>query len=75
MTTKSDTNPIRENLRKEGFALIDETLTFLIDSLSDALTSLGEDELIPFPPWKNPSPESPPAGGNPATLLYWISAT
>ncbi len=63
MTTKSDTNPIRENLRKEGFALIDETLTFLIDSLSDALTSLGEDELIPFLPWRNSTPESTPPEG------------
>jgi len=63
MTTKSDTNPIRESLRKEGFALIDDTLTFLIDSLSDALTSLGEDELIPFLPWRNATPESAPPEG------------
>ncbi len=63
MPTKSDTNPIRENLRKEGFALIDDTLTFLIDSLSGALTSLGEDELIPFLPWRGATPESTPPEG------------
>lgn len=59
----TDINPVRENLRQEGFALIDEKLTFLIDSLSDALTSLGEDELIPFLPWRNCTPESTPPEG------------
>lgn len=62
-TTKSEINPVRENLRQEGFTLIDETLTFLIDSLSDSLTSLGEDELIPFLPWRNNTPESTPPDG------------
>lgn len=61
--TNTDINPVRENLRKEGFALIDDTITFLIDSLSDALTSLGEDELIPFLPWRNVTPESEPPEG------------
>ncbi len=62
-TTNSDINPVRENLRQEGFALIDDTLTFLIDSLSDSLTSLGEDELIPFLPWRNVTPDSTPPEG------------
>ncbi len=61
--TTKEINPIRENLRLEGFALIDETLTFLIDSLSDALTSLGEDELIPFLPWRNVTPDNAPPEG------------
>jgi len=65
----SDTNSsnhsveVRENLRQQGFELIDDTLTFLIDSLSDALTSLGEDELIPFLPWRNFTPETAPPEG------------
>lgn len=62
-TNKTAINPIRENLRNEGFALIDDTLNFLIDSLSDALTSLGEDELIPFLPWRNETPNSTPPEG------------
>jgi len=62
-TDKTAINPIRENLRIEGFALIDDTLNFLIDSLSDALTSLGEDELIPFLPWRNETPDSAPPEG------------
>ena len=60
---QSDTTAIRENLRIEGFELIDDTLNFLIDSLSDALASLGEDELIPFLPWRNETPESTPPEG------------
>lgn len=62
-TSNPETNPVRENLRQEGFTLIDDTLTFLIDSLSDALTSLGEDELIPFLPWRNATPDSTPPEG------------
>ncbi len=57
-TPTKEINLDRKNLRLEGFTLIDETLTFLIDSLSDALTSLGEDELIPFLPWRDVTPES-----------------
>jgi len=62
-TPNTAPNAIRENLRQEGFTLIDNTLTFLVDSLSDALTSLGEDELIPFLPWRNETPESTPPEG------------
>lgn len=54
----------RQRLRLEGFELIDETLTFLIDCLGDALKQLGEDELLPYLPWSNsPSPtQTPPEG-------------
>ena len=62
-TNKTTTKLIRESLRNEGFDLIDDTLNFLIDSLSDALTSLGEDELIPFLPWRNETPNSTPPEG------------
>ena len=44
----TETNPTREQLRLEGFELIDETLSFLVGCLGDALKSLGEDELLPF---------------------------
>ena len=33
---------------------LDETLSYLISCLSDALKSLGEDELIPYIPWSGP---------------------
>ena len=52
----TDKNQIRENLRSEGFELIDSTLSLLVDSLSEALTSLGEDDLIPFLPWRGETP-------------------
>ncbi|WP_018970123.1 phosphoenolpyruvate carboxylase [Rubritalea marina] len=54
----TDKNQIRENLRSEGFELIDSTLSLLVDSLSDALKSLGEDDLIPFLPWRGETPAS-----------------
>ncbi|MGE9269814.1 MAG: phosphoenolpyruvate carboxylase, partial [Verrucomicrobiales bacterium] len=47
----------REELRLQGFDLIDENLSFLISCLSDALQSLGETELIPFLPWTGKVPE------------------
>ena len=54
MTSSSIT---REELRIQGFDLIDETLSSLISCLSDALKSLGEDELIPYLPWSGSVPE------------------
>jgi phosphoenolpyruvate carboxylase len=60
----TDKNQIRENLRSEGFELIDNTLTLLVDSLADALTSLGEDDLLPFIPWRGgETPTSAPPEG------------
>lgn len=59
----TDKNQIRETLRSEGFELIDSTLSLLVDSLSDALTSLGEDELLPFLPWRGETPKSDPPEG------------
>lgn len=47
----------REELRLQGFDLIDETLSHLISCLSDALESLGENDLIPYLPWSGEIPE------------------
>jgi phosphoenolpyruvate carboxylase len=48
----------RDQLRIEGFGLIDERLTYLLGCLHDALASAGETELLPFMPWsgKEPAP-------------------
>jgi len=54
MTSASTT---REELRLQGFDLIDENLSFLISCLSDALQSLGETELIPYLPWTGKVPD------------------
>ena len=53
----SSSNTTRDELRIQGFDLIDETLSYLISCLSDALKSLGEDELIPYIPWSGKVPE------------------
>ncbi|BCX48724.1 phosphoenolpyruvate carboxylase [Haloferula helveola] len=57
------TSSTREQLRLEGFELIDENLRFLIDCLSDALRSLGETELLPYLPWSGSVPEEQPPEG------------
>lgn len=56
-------SPIREQLRIEGFELIDESLAFLVGCLGDALRSLGEDALIPYLPWSGTVPENDPPEG------------
>jgi len=55
--------PIREQLRQQGFEMIDKTLDLLIDSLSEALTNLGETELLAFIPWRSDVPKSDPPEG------------
>ncbi|MFM2199555.1 MAG: hypothetical protein RLZZ505_2987 [Verrucomicrobiota bacterium] len=53
----------RDQLRIEGFGLIDERLNYLLGCLRDALSSAGETQLLPFMPWsgKEPAPgEIPP---------------
>ncbi|MCW1914436.1 phosphoenolpyruvate carboxylase [Luteolibacter sp. GHJ8] len=55
--------PTREQLRLEGFELIDETLSFLVACLGDALKSLGEESLIPYLPWSGTVPENHPPDG------------
>ncbi|MFT3990533.1 MAG: phosphoenolpyruvate carboxylase [Luteolibacter sp.] len=57
-------NPTREQLRLEGFGLIDEKLDYLLGCLKDALESTGEKELLPFMPWsgKEPKPGQMPDG-------------
>lgn len=59
----TEPQPTREQLRLEGFELIDDTLAFLIGCLGDALKSLGEDALLPYLPWSGTVPdEHPPEG-------------
>jgi len=49
----------RQRLRLEGFELIDETLSFLIECLGEALEQLGEQELLPYLPWSgHPAPQA-----------------
>ena len=43
--------PTREQLRVEGFGLIDERLSYLLGCLQDALASAGETELLTYMPW------------------------
>src|SRR5690606_14415197 len=56
--TETAGNPTREQLRLEGFGLIDETLEFLLGCLKDALESTGETELLPYMPWSGVEPTS-----------------
>ncbi len=57
--TETSPLPIREQLRLEGFELIDETLSFLVSCLGDALRDLGRHDLIPYLPWSGtPQPDS-----------------
>jgi len=62
--TETAGNPTREQLRLEGFELIDETLGYLLGCLKDALQSTGETALLPFMPWSGvePAPGSAPEG-------------
>ncbi|MBX3743353.1 MAG: phosphoenolpyruvate carboxylase [Akkermansiaceae bacterium] len=62
--TETAGNPTREQLRLEGFELIDETLGYLLGCLKDALQSTGETELLPYMPWSGvePAPGSAPEG-------------
>ena len=55
--TDTSSNPIREQLRLEGFDLIDERLQYLLGCLEEALVSTGETELLPFLPWSGREPE------------------
>lgn len=56
--TDSASIPIREQLRLEGFDLIDERLSYLLGCLEDALKSTGETKLLPYLPWSGRVPES-----------------
>jgi phosphoenolpyruvate carboxylase len=49
-------NSTREQLRMEGFGLIDETLAFLMGCLKDVLENAGKRELLPFVPWSGGDP-------------------
>jgi len=51
------TNQTREQLRIEGFGLIDERLSYLLGCLHDALESAGETELLAFMPWSGQEPD------------------
>jgi phosphoenolpyruvate carboxylase len=69
--TDTASNPVREQLRLEGFDLIDEQLKFMLSCLEEALEATGETELLPFMPW---SGRQPATGSTPAGLsqLYSI---
>ncbi|RYD41073.1 MAG: phosphoenolpyruvate carboxylase, partial [Verrucomicrobiaceae bacterium] len=56
--TDSASIPIREQLRLEGFDLIDERLKYLLGCLEEALKSTGETELLPYLPWSGKIPET-----------------
>jgi phosphoenolpyruvate carboxylase len=62
--TDSAAQPTREQLRLEGFDLIDERLHYLLGCLEDALKSTGETELLPYLPWSGsqPQPGNAPEG-------------
>ncbi|KAB2638124.1 MAG: phosphoenolpyruvate carboxylase [Verrucomicrobia bacterium] len=64
MLTTAHSAPTREQLRLEGFDLIDDTLAFLIGCLGEALRSTGESELLRYLPWSGtlPDEDHPPAG-------------
>ena len=72
ITASSFMTSTREQLRIEGFGLIDERLSYLLGCLEDALESAGEKELLPFMPWagKAPSTSTTPPEGLPK--LYSI---
>jgi phosphoenolpyruvate carboxylase len=55
--TESSGIPTREQLRLEGFDLIDQQLDYLLKCLEDALVSTGERDLLPFMPWSGQTPE------------------
>ena len=55
--TDSTANPTREQLRLEGFDLIDERLQYLLGCLEEALKSTGETELLSYLPWSGREPQ------------------
>ncbi|GAA5124926.1 phosphoenolpyruvate carboxylase [Luteolibacter yonseiensis] len=55
--TDTASNSTREQLRLEGFDLIDERLQYLLGCLEDALVSTGETELLPYLPWSGRVPD------------------
>ncbi|MEP4076644.1 phosphoenolpyruvate carboxylase [Haloferula sp.] len=63
MSTPSSSTSTRDQLRIEGFELIDEKLTYLTSCLAEALESLGETELLPYLPWSGEVPEDNPPEG------------
>ncbi len=54
----------RQRLRLEGFELLDDSLSFLMSCLGDALRNLGETQLLPYLPWSGlPVPKEPAPHG------------
>ncbi len=58
-----EVNVTREDLRKQGFEQIENTLNTLTQALAEALESIGEKELISFIPWRGELPTSSPPEG------------
>ena len=56
--TDTAANLTREQLRLEGFELIDERLQYMLGCLEDALKSTGETKLLPYMPWSGREPEN-----------------
>ncbi len=56
--TDSASNPTREQLRLEGFDLIDGQLRYLLSCLEEALVSTGATELLPYLPWSGREPKA-----------------
>lgn len=69
--TETAAHATREQLRLEGFDLIDERLSYLIGCLEDALKSTGEIELLSYLPWSGREPE-PGAAPDGLPQLYSI---
>ncbi len=55
--TDPSSNPIREQLRLEGFDLIDDRLRYLLGCLQEALISTGDKDLLQFMPWSGREPD------------------
>jgi phosphoenolpyruvate carboxylase len=66
------TTSTREQLRIEGFGLIDERLSYLLGCLQDALTSAGETELLPYMPWSGKVPKAGSKNPDGLPKLYSI---
>ena len=62
----------REQLRIEGFGLIDGRLSYLLGCLEDALSSAGETALLPFMPWSGKAPATAAAPPEGLPKLYSI---
>jgi len=66
------TQSTRDQLRIEGFGLIDERLSYLLGCLEDALASAGETDLLVHMPWSGKEPDPDAALPEALPKLYSI---